>query len=233
MGSAETRSGIYRTVEAANSAGIVRPILEADELEELESRGINPYYDKKDFSRELEKQAKANGVWLDNSYLDGKELLHDQKAKGTSENDIYRNEDGTFTKLNNLSYVRGTERHNNLAASIDRIETHNELFPNVAYTVEGFMQNKNGVPSLVLAQPEIIAERNATQEEISDCLKKIGFNLDGVRKWSNGHEVWSNGKYEIADARPANVLKGKNGELYFIDTIPHSVEYMTGQTHLN
>ncbi|MDR3142928.1 MAG: hypothetical protein LBU37_14545, partial [Tannerellaceae bacterium] len=29
--------------------------------------------------------------------------------------------------------------------------------------------------------------------------------------------------------RPANVLKGKDGRLYFIDTIPHSVEYMSAE----
>jgi hypothetical protein len=35
------------------------------ELEELESRGINPYWDKTIFRRELEKQAEQNGVLLD------------------------------------------------------------------------------------------------------------------------------------------------------------------------
>src|SRR5690606_27067437 len=54
-----------------------------------------------------------------------------------------------------------------------------------------------------------------------------GFKLDGTRDWSNGHEVWSNGRYELYDARPANVVMGKDGKLYFIDAVPHSVEYMS------
>jgi hypothetical protein len=49
----EERSGIYRTIEAGNTAGSVSAILKVEELEELESRGINPYWDKKKFQNEL------------------------------------------------------------------------------------------------------------------------------------------------------------------------------------
>ena len=228
VGGSEKRSGIYRTISAANIAGSISTIRDAEELEELEARGINPYWDKPAFRRELEKEAKNNGVWLGVSHLDDKELKHDQRLTGTSENDVYLNSDGkTLTKLNNLSYVKGTEYDRNLNALIDRFNSHNELFPNVAYTIKGFMHNKVGYPSLVLEQSYIDAERNATQEEINKYLTDAGFRPDGVRSWSNGHEVWSNGKYELFDARPANVLKGKDGNLYFVDAIPHSVEYLT------
>jgi len=105
------------------------------------------------------------------------------------------------------------------------------LFPSVAYTIRGFMDNKNGSPSIVLEQPFVSGvERNATQEEINEYLTSKGFKLSGIRSWSNNHEVWSNGEYELFDARPANVLKGKNGELYFIDAIPHKVGFDTENT---
>ncbi|MDR3309228.1 MAG: hypothetical protein LBS80_04660, partial [Tannerella sp.] len=182
---------------------------------------------KKKFQNELRRQAQENGVWLDNSYLSDKKLLHNQKARGTSEHDVYLNSDGkTLTKLNNLVYVTSSEHNKNLHAIIDRFSAHNKLFPNAAYTIKGFMNNLHGNPALVLDQPLIDAERNATKEEIHNYLTSIGFKLDGKRSLANLHEVWSNGSYEIFDARPANVLKGKDGELYFIDTIPHSVEYM-------
>ena len=234
LGSTAERSGLYRTIEAANIAGSVNDVFDAEELEELEARGINPYWDKTVFRKELAKQAKENGVWLDNSYLDDKELKHDQKARGTSENDVYLNADGkTLTKLNNLSYVKGTEHDRNLNALIDRLNAHNELFPNVAYAIKGFMDNKNGFPALVLEQNMIDAERNATKEEIEEYLTKIGFKLNGTRSWSNGHNVWSNGIYELFDARPANVLIGKDGNLYFVDTVPYSVAYMNEKISLN
>jgi hypothetical protein len=230
----EERSGIYRTIEAGNTAGSVSAILEVEELEELESRGINPYWDKKKFQNELRKQAQENGVWLDKSYLDDKKLLHDQKAIGTSEHDVYLNSDNkTLTKLNNLAYVTDSEHNSNLSALIDRFSAHNELFPEVAYTIKGFMDNLHGNPALVLEQPFIDAERNATKEEIHEYFNSRGFKLDGKRSWANLHEVWSNGKYELFDARPANVLKGKDGNLYFFDTIPHSTEYVGDDSENN
>ena len=227
LGNAKTWDGLYRTVEAANTAGVVSTVYEIEELEELEARGINPYWDSVKFRKELRKIAKANEVWLDVSYLNDKELKHDYRAAGTSEHDVYKNPDGkTLTKVNNLSYVKNSEHDRNLGALMDRFISHNALFPNVAYEVMGFTDNKNGYPSLVLEQFEVDAKRNATQEEINDYLESVGFKLEGARSWSNGHDVWSNGNYELFDARPANVLKGKDGNLYFIDAVTHSVAYL-------
>jgi hypothetical protein len=220
---------IHQTIESVNNAGSDGTIRSFEEREELEARGINPNWSRPKFRVELEKQAKANDVWLGQSYLKDRTLIHDQKMQETSENDVYLNADKqTLTKLNNLSYVKGTDRNNSLNALIDRFAAHNELFPTIPYTIKGFMENKNGFPALVLEQPYIkdIA-RNANQNEIDNYLSEHGFKKDGIRDWSNGHEVWSNGKYELFDARPANVLKGKDGVLYFIDTIPHSIEYIT------
>jgi len=220
----EVCNRIHKTVLSSNFAGNTNDVFDAEELEELESRGINPYWDSAKFRNELKFQAKQNGIWLEVNYLNDKELIHNYKTQGTSENDVYKNTDGkTLTKLNNLSYVKSGSRERNLNAFIDRLNTHNVLFPESAYTIKGFMDNQNGFPSMVLEQDEIDAERNATQQEIDEYLEEIGFRKDGVREWSNEHEVWSNGKYELFDARPANVLMGKDGNLYFIDTIPHSL----------
>ena len=132
VGRPKEREGIYRTVASSNSAGGTGAILSIEEREELESRGINPDWDRAVF--------------------------------------------------------------------------------------------------MVLEQPYIDSARNATQEEINDYLTKAGFKLVGTRRWSNEHEVWSNGVYELFDARPANVLKGKDGNLYFIDTVTHSVAYMNDES---
>lgn len=231
VGEQQEGSGTYCTIEASNTAGSIRSNYEVEELEELESRGINPYWDKAAFLKELKTQSQQNGVWLDKSYLDGKSLLHDQKATGTSENDMYLNADGkSVTKINNLSYVKGSEHCHNLNATIDRLAAHNTLFPQLAYTIKGFVENKNGYPSLVLEQPFVKdVERNAAKEEIDKYLADKGFKLSGTRTWSNGHEVWSNGRFELFDTRPANVLKGNDGSLYIVDAFPHSVEYLQAE----
>ncbi|WP_332457544.1 LPD38 domain-containing protein [Petrimonas sp.] len=227
----QKEAAISRTIEAANDRGNTSAVRTVEEREELESRGINPDWDRQQFLSNLKSEAQKNGVWFDNSFLDDKTLIHDQKQAGTSENDVYVNPGGKkLTKLNNLSYVLGAERAHNLTAFIDRIKAHNTLFPETAYTIIGFMQNKNGFPSIVLEQAYVDnATGNATQEEINKFLTDKGFELSAPRSWSNEHEVWSNGIYELFDARPANVLKGNEGQLYFIDTFPHSVEYMSQQ----
>lgn len=218
---------IARTIQASNEGGNTSPILTTEEREELESRGINPFWERRKFLYTLKIEAKKNGIWLDNLYLADKELIHDQMKLGTSENDVYINQDNkTLTKINNLSYISGSEYFNSLLAFLDRIKSHNILFPDVAYTIIGFMDSKNGSPSMVLEQPFISNAVNATQYEINEYLAKNGFLLSSVRNWSNSHPVWSNGVYELFDARPANVLKKDSGKLYFIDVIPHSVEYM-------
>ncbi len=228
VGELEKRDGAYRTIQASNSGGSESPILTVEEREELESRGINPFWNKSKFRQTLKEQAQKNGVWLGKSFLDNKTLIHDQKANNTSENDVYLNEGGkTLTKVNNLVYANNQEYTRNLAAFIDRLNAHNSLFPEVAYTIKGFTENKNGVPSMVLEQPFVEVERNATQEEIKNFLESKGFKLSGTRDWSNGHKVWSNGKYELYDARPANVVVDKGGDLRFIDAYPHSVAYMS------
>jgi len=38
-------NGIYRTIEASNAGGSISPNYEVEELEELEARGLNPYWD--------------------------------------------------------------------------------------------------------------------------------------------------------------------------------------------
>jgi hypothetical protein len=234
VGGQQEANGIYRTIEACNAGGSISPNYEVEELEELEARGLNPYWDKNAFRTEIKTQAQKIGVWFEKAYLDNKTLLHDQKSTGTSENDMYLDADGkTVTKLNNLSYVKGAEFYHNLFAVVDRLESHNALFPEVAYTIKGFMENKNGFPSLVLEQPYVNSvERNATKEEIENYLISKGFTLTVSRNWSNGHKVWSNGVFELFDARPANVLKGFDGQLYFVDTFPHSIKYMQQPTKL-
>ena len=77
----------------------------------------------------------------------------------------------------------------------------------------GFAENMSNKICAVLQQPFIIAAREASEEEISEELLRLGFKpqMDG--------EYYSNGIHDIFDATPNNVLVGIDGNLYFIDTI--------------
>ena len=57
VGGQQKANGIYRTIEACNTGGSISPDYEAEELEELESRGLNPFWDTNIFRNNLKIQA--------------------------------------------------------------------------------------------------------------------------------------------------------------------------------
>lgn len=151
---------------------------------------------------QLTKWAKANGYWILSDNLGTFEDCG-------SENEVYlsRSENLVY-KLNDFRYS-----DDNLTPFFERIEAHNFYFPDCAYTLVGFSENKEGNVCAVLRQPYILSSREATDREITDELVKLGFmsQTDG--------EYFTNGTHDIFDASPNNVLVGIDGNLYFIDTI--------------
>ena len=126
-----------------------------------------------------------------------------------SENEVYMSYDGkTVYKLNDFRYA-----DDNLTSFFERIKIHNIYFPECAYDLIGFAYNKSKNICALLSQPFIIAEREATMEEIVYSLESMGFV-----SCLNG-EYFTNDEYDIFDALPNNVLMGIDGNLYFIDTI--------------
>jgi len=99
VGGSETGRRIYKTIKASNNTGSTSAVLTVEEREELESRGLNPYWDTSIFRNTLRLQVQQNGVWFENSYLEDKTLIHDHKSTGTSKNDMYLDANGkTVTK---------------------------------------------------------------------------------------------------------------------------------------
>lgn len=152
---------------------------------------------------ELAKWAKGNGYWIDDIQTLGK------FSDRGSENEVYVSSSGAMIfKLNDFRYS-----DDNLSAFFDRLEAHNHYFSDCGYQLIGFAENQSGKTCAVLAQPFIVAEREATNDEIKAELQLLGFTseLDG--------EYFTNGVHNIFDALPNNVLMGIDGRLYFIDTI--------------
>lgn len=151
--------------------------------------------------------AKANQLWLNTDKLGSYE------DRG-SENEVYLSpKENIVYKLNDFRYS-----DDNLSPFFERIKAHNEYFPDCAYTMIGMAENRDGKVCAVLSQPYIITAREATEEEISKELQRLGFQplMD--------NEYYSNGIHDIFDASPNNVLVGIDGNLYFIDTIIYKSE---------
>lgn len=74
----------------------------------------------------------------------------------------------------------------------------------------GFAYNSEHEFCAVLIQPYIIAKREATETEITECMKALGFKMDYIDEFHNED-------YEVFDVVPNNALYEIDGDLYFID----------------
>lgn len=156
---------------------------------------------KRGQTKELIDFAKSNNLWISLSELNVEFL-----SKG-GENEVYTgNKDNIVIKLNNFEYA-GDDLENFLI----RINAHNKLFGNVPYQMIGFAYNSQQEFCAVLIQPYILAEREATEDEIATYMKALGFEMDY-------YDEYHNSEYEVFDVVPNNVLYGIDGDLYFIDT---------------
>lgn len=80
--------------------------------------------------REAEAYAKANGIWM--PYTELSELGY--PSLSGNENENYTGEDGYIYKVNNLQNSRG------ILSLFNRINLHNEIFPETSYTFIGRTQ---------------------------------------------------------------------------------------------
>lgn len=156
---------------------------------------------KRGQTKELIDFANSNNLWISLSELNVEFL-----SKG-GENEVYTgNKDNVVIKLNNFEYA-GDDLENFFI----RINAHNKLFSNVPYQMIGFAYNSQQEFCAVLIQPYILAEREATEDEIATYMQALGFEMDY-------YDEYHNSEYEVFDVVPNNVLYGIDGNLYFIDT---------------
>ena len=150
--------------------------------------------------KELIVFANANNLWIDLSPLN---ITYMDKG---GENEVFHDGKSSVIKLNNFEYA-GDDLENFFI----RIAAHNKFFANVPYQMIGFSYNSQQEFCAVLTQPYILAEREATEDEIIVYMEALGFEMDYIDEFHNND-------YEVFDAVPNNVLYGIDGDLYFIDT---------------
>ena len=129
---------------------------------------------KRGQTKELINFANSNNLWISLSNLNVEFL-----SKG-GENEVYTgNKDNIVFKLNNFEYA-GDDLENFFI----RINAHNKLFGNVPYQMIGFAYNSKKEFCAVLIQPYILAEREATEDEIAAYMEALGFEMDLLRRIS-------------------------------------------------
>ena len=134
-----------------------------------------------------------------------------------AESYVYLSKDRTnVIKLNDTHLSEGFQDF------LARIAAHNQAFPKDKYRIIGFAENPDARTTVVLQQRFVDAQgRETSQDAIDAELRRREFSLvPGSRQGKEtGTWVSKDGHIEIEDARPANVLTDRDGELHFIDTL--------------
>ena len=155
-------------------------------------------------------RAKELGTWIEDVGT-----LIDKVIGNGQENDVFLSADGkNVIKLNNFALV--PKHANSLEGFVHRLQSHNTLFPECAYTIIGFTYNADNEICAVMTQPFIKAVRYAKDEEIDEFLEDCGYTVDM-------DDIWFDGRYELSDLKSSNVLVDENGNLHFIDAVVNDI----------
>ena len=144
--------------------------------------------------------AQENDLWIDDEIKLGTPF-----SSGDEHNNYIDAENQVIYKVNNRMHT------NSILALLDRIELHNQLFPNSKYSLAGFTAiSKNGDVMPVFAQDFVPDARMATVEEVDGYMSNSGFTRIGDGRYSNGELI-------VKDLKPRNVLVNPNGDVYVVD----------------
>lgn len=124
--------------------------------------------------KKLIKFANDKNLWIDLSRLN---LTYMDKG---GENEVFHDGNVSVIKLNNFEYA-GDDLENFFI----RIDAHNKFFGNVPYLLIGFSYNSQQEFCAVLTQPYVLAEREATEEEIMIYMQALGFEMDYYNEYHN------------------------------------------------
>ena len=153
----------------------------------------------------------------------------------SGESIVYFNEETKkYTKLKD-PYAKAPIKNISAYDAIYEPIIHNLIFPNVTYTFKGITEDIEGV-RIILEQDAVDPHfTNLSQEEVHKFLEE---EL-GLKKEDN--YFYGNDYYAITDINPVesdNVMRGDDGELYFIDPLirlkkpaPDVIRYLLESGH--
>lgn len=172
------------------------------QLYEEELRTSQKNVRRTDIERHITEQyAKENGMWLPM----GEVFALGVPGPSGNENDTYVSNDIIF-KVNNLLNSQGS-----VIQLLNKVILHNQIFNETSYSLYAFSGFEGSSIMPILQQNLIKDAVPATAVEISTYMAAIGFEKMG----QDGH--YMNGRYEVWDLLPRNVLKDSEGDIYVID----------------
>ena len=151
---------------------------------------------------------KTNDCFFEEADINASEDLHDMEVAGAESIIFYDSASNNVIKLCDPFVT--TNKFSDFLH--ERVYLQNLLFPDTAYTLEGFTIYKDTF-RCILSQPYIKGEAITSLSELSDYMEGLGFeyNIDKCR--------FENELFCISDIHPGNILKTGDNQYAFIDTI--------------
>jgi hypothetical protein len=159
----------------------------------------------------LEKYAKYWDFWYEYGEFTSKRKFFDHGDEAT----VYLDTGGKTVKK--IIVYNANYKVTPLEFIDNRIALHNYLFPETKYTLHGFTLTQDGRFAFILNQDYIKENKDAlplTYNAVADYLNtKLNMNL-----YLKSIQHYYNEMYLLNDIHLKNVINGKNGVFYFIDT---------------
>lgn len=155
--------------------------------------------------------AKANGLFVEPETI---AQYGDKLGVKTGECEIYFNSQSNLIFKVKDPFAKWMLKELHAEDAIYEHIVHNLLFPNTRYKFVGIAEHEGNL-RIVLSQPYISScNKQPDDNEIVEHLASLGLVDDGRYYYGNDY-------VSVTDIGSAsdNVLKGDNGELYFIDPI--------------
>jgi len=157
----------------------------------------------------LKGYAAEKGLIIDSAPF-YKEWEGGKKIHGGENTVLFK--DGHAQKLNDLGYHQG-----DISEFLDRMLAHNSYFPDAAYELMGFVQNKEQLLPMVRQKfVQAATDVKTSLTHIASELRKSGFVLADRE---SGMWITPDGRYEMFDAGRSNVITDTEGNLHFIDAV--------------
>ena len=116
-------------------------------------------------------------------------------------------------KKNKIAVKRFRAKNGLFRSLINKVILQNLLFPEAPYVLKGFTKDKNNKYQIILEQPYFEHTNKVSPEEVKNDM----VNNRGFKEIDN--EIFISKDYVVRDLHGGNVLKGRNGELLYIDPI--------------
>ena len=151
----------------------------------------------------IEQWAKVVGCWIDSVEDSLHNVLGEQIAEG-GEAKVY-DHGATLIKSIGLDYFIKP------IFALDRIALHNAYFPETCLTVLGFGRDANGEFKIICEQ-SFIAGKHVSDEEISDYMQHMGFELKNPHNWT-----YATPDIYLSDMHDENVIRSSTGAFCVVD----------------